>query len=221
MSDGKKYYCFCSSNCKYETMTKEQILAAIAQAVQTGSVGDCDTGFITKIKEKNGGKCVTFWVGTQAQYNAIESKEQNCMYIITDDTLGNDLKNLVTVKHEHSDGMLVRWFSDGFAECWVNYRIPNVTTPHEKGGLYLSSRFDLPMPDIYKNTHYYAGPPTLCEGVLVGMETDDTSPLLLFSAGSSDQYKSDMRFYIGTTRQITEETRVHVKLHIVWRYKTA
>lgn len=92
MSDGRKYYCMCDSNCKFETMTKEQILTAITQAVETGSVGDVDTGFITKVKEQNGGSCVTFWVGTRAQYNAIETKEQNCMYIITDDTTGADLE---------------------------------------------------------------------------------------------------------------------------------
>ncbi len=72
-------------------MTKEQILAAIAQAVGTGSVGDCDTGFITKIKELNNGNAVTFWAGTQAQYNAIETKDVNCLYIITDDTTGADI----------------------------------------------------------------------------------------------------------------------------------
>ncbi len=94
MSDGKKYYCFCGSNCKYETMTKEQILAAITQAVENGSVGNCDTGFITKVKEQNGGSCVTFWVGTQAQYNAIETKEQNCLYIITDDTTNDDIRKV-------------------------------------------------------------------------------------------------------------------------------
>lgn len=90
MSDGKKYYCFCGSNCKYETMTKEQILAAIAQATGFDNV-DPDAGFITKVKEKNGGNYVTFWVGTQAQYNAIASKDTNCMYIITDDTTTADL----------------------------------------------------------------------------------------------------------------------------------
>lgn len=87
----RKYYCYCDSNCKFETMTKEQILAAIANAISTGSVGDCDTGFVTKIKETNSGSYVTFWVGTQAQYNAIATKEQNCMYIITDDTQGADI----------------------------------------------------------------------------------------------------------------------------------
>ncbi len=111
MSDGKKYYCFCGSNCKYETMTKEQILAAIAQAVETGEVRDVDTGFVTQIKEKNGGSYVSFWVGTQAQYNAIANKETNCMYIITDDTtaadlenkLDNTIKNANIVLNEHNE----------------------------------------------------------------------------------------------------------------------
>lgn len=95
MSDSKKYYCFCGSNCKYETMTKEQILAAIAQAVETGSIGDVDAGFITKVKEQNGGRAVTFWVGTQAQYNALESIAENCLYIITDDTLRADMEKCI------------------------------------------------------------------------------------------------------------------------------
>ena len=32
-----KKYCYCENNCKYETMSKEEILAAIAQAVATFS----------------------------------------------------------------------------------------------------------------------------------------------------------------------------------------
>lgn len=93
MSDAKKYYCFCDSNCKYETMSKEQILAAITQAVESGEISDVDAGFITKVKEKNVGGYVTFWVGTKAQYNALESHEKNCLYIITDDTAAEDMKN--------------------------------------------------------------------------------------------------------------------------------
>ena len=91
----KKYYCFCSSNCKYETMTKEQILAAITQAVESGTVSDVDTGFVTKLKELNSGKAVTMWVGTTAQYNALTEHVENCIYIKVDDTTGDDLQNAV------------------------------------------------------------------------------------------------------------------------------
>jgi hypothetical protein len=89
----KKYFCFCSSNCKYETMTKEQIMAAIAQATGVTDV-DPDAGFISKVKETNG-RYVTFWVGSRAQYNALQVKEENCLYIITDDTTKADIEKMV------------------------------------------------------------------------------------------------------------------------------
>ena len=81
---GRKYYCFCDSNCKFETMSKEQILAAIAQAAESGLTIDEDAAFITKVRESNAGGMVTFWVGTQAQYNRLQNVDKNCLYIITD-----------------------------------------------------------------------------------------------------------------------------------------
>lgn len=81
---GRKYYCFCDANCRFETMTKEQILAAIAQAAESGLVFDEDAAFITQVKETNAGSLLKFWVGTQAQYNAVSSKDPHCHYIITD-----------------------------------------------------------------------------------------------------------------------------------------
>lgn len=78
------YFCFCGDNCKFETMTKEQILAAIAEA--TGNtVTNIDDAFITKIKEKNKGAAVSVWFGTEAEYNAITEKDPYCIYVKTDD----------------------------------------------------------------------------------------------------------------------------------------
>ena len=85
---GRRYFCFCESNCRFETMTKEQILAAIAQAAEHGLVVDPDAGFVTKVKESNAGGYVTFWVGTTAQYNALDSHDPNCIYVKTDDDEG-------------------------------------------------------------------------------------------------------------------------------------
>ena len=87
----KKYYVFCKNRCLYEAMTKEQTLAAIEQAVSTGEIKDVDTGFITKIKEQNKNVGLKLWVGTQAEYNAIETKQNNCFYIITNDTAQEDI----------------------------------------------------------------------------------------------------------------------------------
>lgn len=91
MSD-RKYYVRCESNCLYESMTKEQILAAIEQAVSTGEIKDVDSGFITTLKELNKNTGLKFWVGTQADYNALEEIEENCFYIITDETSVRDIE---------------------------------------------------------------------------------------------------------------------------------
>jgi hypothetical protein len=82
----RKYYVFCDMNCKFESMTKEQIITAITQAVNDGTVGDIDAGFITTLKEQNAGKGLTFWLGTTAEYNAIPDaqKDANCLYIKTE-----------------------------------------------------------------------------------------------------------------------------------------
>ena len=66
-------------------MTKEQILTAISQAVMNGEVIDVDTGFITKIKAINKNDYITFWYGTRAEYNALETRDSNCLYIISND----------------------------------------------------------------------------------------------------------------------------------------
>lgn len=95
MADNKKYYVFCGSHCMYEAMTKEQTLAAIEQAVSGGQIKDVDTGFITKIKEQNKNVGLKIWVGTQAEYNAIETKENNCFYVITDDTDKEDIETAI------------------------------------------------------------------------------------------------------------------------------
>ena len=87
----RKWYVRCQTGCLAESMTKEQILAAIKQAVEGGSVKDVDTGFITKIVEQNKNTALSFWVGTSAEYNAIKTKEKNCFYIITDDVIKTDL----------------------------------------------------------------------------------------------------------------------------------
>lgn len=73
----------------FEGMTKEQIYELIAE--MTGqTVQDIDQAFITKLKEINKGNSIRLWVGTTAEYNAIESKEEDVLYICTDDTFVTD-----------------------------------------------------------------------------------------------------------------------------------
>jgi hypothetical protein len=92
MGDTLKYYVLRGDDCLFEGMTKEQILAAIAEA--TGNtVSDVDSAFITKVKEQNKGGELKFWVGTQAEYNAQKNNiAQGTFSIITDDTTAEDIE---------------------------------------------------------------------------------------------------------------------------------
>jgi len=81
-----KKYCYCENNCKYETLDKEEILAAIAQAVESGTVGECDTGFITTIKTING-QPLKFFVGTQAEYAALSDEQKQNLFAIIHPTM--------------------------------------------------------------------------------------------------------------------------------------
>lgn len=96
----EKYYARGESKSNYETMTKEEILAAIIQAVEHGTVQDIDAGFITKIKELNKGYNLRFWVGTTAEFNALGTTESNVLYIKTDDTTPEDINAALTAQAE-------------------------------------------------------------------------------------------------------------------------
>ena len=64
-------YAICDDDCKFVTMTKEEILAAIEQALEQGYVSDPDGAVFSKIKEINEGAAKQLWVGTEAQFNAL------------------------------------------------------------------------------------------------------------------------------------------------------
>lgn len=82
----RNYFCLCDDNCKFPTMTREQILTAIMEAVEQGEIHDVDAGFITTIVEQNAESPLKFWRGTRAEYNALSEIDPQCHYIITDDT---------------------------------------------------------------------------------------------------------------------------------------
>jgi hypothetical protein len=104
-----KKYCYCENNCKYETLDKEEILTAIAQAVATGKIGDCDTGFITTLKTING-LPLRFFIGEQSEYAALSADDKkNLFALITNDTtkegLLKSISEMQTDLKELTDGL--------------------------------------------------------------------------------------------------------------------
>lgn len=99
------YYVLRADNCRFESMTKEQILAAITQAVESHTISDVDTGFVTTIKDQNHATGIKLWYGTTAEYNALETREENTIYYKTDDTTIADLNAAITALTERLDKM--------------------------------------------------------------------------------------------------------------------
>lgn len=88
----RNYYCICDDKCFFPTMTKEQIIAAIAEA--TGNTPtNVDDAFITKLKEQNYGKAIKLWIGTRAEYIAL-TPEPDVFYVFTDGDELSDIEQL-------------------------------------------------------------------------------------------------------------------------------
>lgn len=94
MESGKVYVLSIGNNLD-EGMTKEQIIAAIAEA--TGETPThIDDAFITKLQEQNRNRNLKVWVGTQAEYAAIATPASDTLYVITDANEYEDLDARLT-----------------------------------------------------------------------------------------------------------------------------
>lgn len=91
MATTPKVYVICDQNCKFEGMTKEQILTAIRQAVNEGTIGNIDAGFVQTVKTING-VALKFFVGEQSAYDALSDDDKKDLFaIITNDTAKDEI----------------------------------------------------------------------------------------------------------------------------------
>ena len=96
MSSEIEAHGFCESDCKRPVYTKEQTLALLQAAIDNGSLASC-TGnvIVSQVQETKANAVLKFWVGTEAEYNAVTNKDPNTYYIKTDDTTIADLSAAV------------------------------------------------------------------------------------------------------------------------------
>lgn len=98
-------YAICDDDCRFPTLTQEQILEAIQQAIEQGYVSDPDGAVISRIKEINANGSLQIWTGTEAEFNALSPAPtvglsvvrvgaDGVLYLCADDTLMNTLLNL-------------------------------------------------------------------------------------------------------------------------------
>lgn len=99
-------YAFCDNNCKHLVYTREEVLSLLQQAINDGSLKNIDADFaaVKRVVDGNAGSDITFWTGTEAEFNALNPApkvnhfiprrgEDGKIYICIDDT---SISNLPT-----------------------------------------------------------------------------------------------------------------------------
>lgn len=86
-----KHFVIGENDCFIEGMTKEEIYAAIAETTGNTPTG-VDSAFITKLVNQNGGT-LKLWRGTTAEYNALETKDADTIYVRTDAVTAEEAYN--------------------------------------------------------------------------------------------------------------------------------
>lgn len=173
----EKYYVRGDSKSIFESMTKEEILAAITQAVEGGTVGDIDSGFVTKIKEIHSGNELRFWVGTSAEYNALAETDNNVLYILTDDTSAADINSRFT---EHDAQLATQAAAIAANAAAIAARTVKMTSAQNFGEIAAGAKAQQTIPVSAEI-----------------MAAANNSPAVIVSPilGASDTYNDDLEFY--------------------------
>ena len=105
-------------------------------------------GFVESLKELNSGGKFEVWIGTQAEYDAIGTKRDNCLYLITDKPVADYI-----VEQGKSEDWTYRKWSSGLVECWVN-RIDEITFTKKNAAyttapMYYSDAVKVALPPIF------------------------------------------------------------------------
>lgn len=123
-----------------ETFTKEQILNIISQAIENGTVQNVDWGAVSILKEINKNQPLRFWVGTSAEYEVIEHKENNVLYIRTDDTSAAEINAAIAALQQQDVSLegFTRSVLDVALRSWqyLNNQRTAITFPSDESGFY-------------------------------------------------------------------------------------
>lgn len=174
---------------------------------------------VHRVKDQNGGADATLWVGTMEEYLNSGPVVPNRIHIITEGMQEpqdpEPERPLIVYDTFDDGGTVVRWYSGGNAEAWVSYHLTDVTLTNAREPLYLSKLITLAFPRAYTETTIYETP-YFCEASIMGIDDDSSRAFLQFSAGSNDNYKSDMRIYLGALSPVEEPVNIRVTLHLMW-----
>lgn len=219
--DEKNVYALDVGKNSHLTMTKEQILTAIMQAVNNGTIGNIDAGFVTKLQEINEQKAIRLWIGSTAQFQTLETKDEDTLYILTDDSTVEDIeagfseldkkiKDIVggntTVDKAKKDGNGKEISSTYLPAARMPY---NVVSTAENSGLYVLRYY-------YANTARY---------ILLHIVKELDTVAYSYDGDINNHVYAK---YTASTKQVTlhgidladEESQGYVELRCIFEYPT-
>lgn len=118
-----------SPNAQSGTAVKQAVDEAMESMYD--NIGNINASNAESVSITNQDTPLTFWLGSENEYNSLESKESNCLHIITDDDNTEKIENDIQKINERIDNMVdyiveqgtsgqwsYRKWNSGFAECW-------------------------------------------------------------------------------------------------------
>lgn len=165
----RNYYVICDDNCKFPAMTKEETIAAIAEATGETPV-HIDDAFISKIKEQNRNASLKWWAGTEAEYNSITTKSNDTLYVIT------DIEDNAVVKGDFAVVTGSITMNDGSGTTNINY-----PTGFNKDNCVVISA-GIAITSVYD---YYVGTSSISIGVRLAADNIKVTTTKIISSGPS------------------------------------
>lgn len=92
MSEERIIYGFCGANCRVPVYSREEVLAILQQAIEAGSLQGIDitkSPVVRYIRESRADANLSFWVGTEAEYNALSPAVAGAIAVARIDASGN------------------------------------------------------------------------------------------------------------------------------------
>ena len=92
MSDERIIYGFCGANCRVPVYSREEVLSILQQTIEAGDLQGIDvtkSPVVRYIRESRADANMAFWVGTEAEYNALSPAIAGAIAVARIDTSGN------------------------------------------------------------------------------------------------------------------------------------
>lgn len=92
MSEERIIYGFCGANCREPVYSRDEIMSILQQAIEAGSLQGIDitkSPLVKIIRETRADANLSFWMGTEAQFNAISPAVSASIVIARIDADGN------------------------------------------------------------------------------------------------------------------------------------